>query len=71
MLGSSREVIEESKTLEQISTEIDDGIGEMASGAAQIDTAVNRVNDISAENKKQIEMLMAEVGRFKVDRQRP
>ena len=66
MLGRSRDVIEESKILEQISTEIDDGIGEMASGAAQIDIAVNRVNDISFENKKQIELLMAEVGRFKV-----
>ncbi|MDR0629931.1 MAG: methyl-accepting chemotaxis protein [Treponema sp.] len=66
MLGSSREVIEESKTLEQISTEIGDGMQEMASGAAQIDTAVHRVNGISLENKKQIEQLIMEVSRFKV-----
>jgi methyl-accepting chemotaxis protein len=38
----------------------------MASGAEQIDTAVNRVNDISVENKKQIEQLIMEVSRFKV-----
>ena len=59
-------MIEESKTLEQISTEIGDGMQEMASGAAQIDTAVHRVNGISLENKKQIEQLIMEVSRFKV-----
>ena len=66
MLGSSREVIQESRTLERLTAEIGNGMTEMASGAAQIDTAVNRVNDISVENKKQIELLMSEVGRFKV-----
>jgi methyl-accepting chemotaxis protein len=38
----------------------------MASGAEQIDTAVHKVNDISIENKNQIEQLMTEVARFKV-----
>jgi methyl-accepting chemotaxis protein len=67
MLGGSHEVIQESKTLERLATEIGDGMQEMASGAEQIDTAVNRVNDISIENKKQIAILMSEVARFKVD----
>jgi methyl-accepting chemotaxis protein len=66
MLGNSRKVIQESKMLERITEEIGSGMEEMASGAEQIDTAVNRVNDISVENKKQIEQLMAEVSRFKV-----
>jgi methyl-accepting chemotaxis protein len=44
-----------------------DGMQEMASGAEQIDKAVNRVNDISVENKQQIERLMTEVARFKVE----
>ncbi|MDR0629930.1 MAG: methyl-accepting chemotaxis protein [Treponema sp.] len=66
MLGDSREVIQESKALERMTAEIGNGIQEMASGAEQIDTAVNRVNDISVENKKQIEQLMNEVSRFKV-----
>jgi hypothetical protein len=39
---------------------------EMASRAEQIDKAVNRVNDISLENQKQIEAFMGEVSRFKV-----
>jgi methyl-accepting chemotaxis protein len=66
MLGDSREVIQESKALERMTAEIGNGIAEMASGAEQIDTAVNRVNDISVENKKQIELLIMEVSRFKV-----
>ncbi|MDR1399152.1 MAG: methyl-accepting chemotaxis protein [Treponema sp.] len=66
MLGGSREVIQESRTLESFTSEIGNGIQEMASGAEQIDTAVNRVNDISVENKKQIEQLITEVSRFKV-----
>ncbi|MDR0584753.1 MAG: methyl-accepting chemotaxis protein [Treponema sp.] len=66
MLGNSREVIQESKALERMTAEIGNGIQEMASGAEQIDTAVDRVNDISVENKKQIEQLIMEVSRFKV-----
>ncbi|MDR2537175.1 MAG: methyl-accepting chemotaxis protein [Treponema sp.] len=67
MLGGSGKVIQEGDTLEQITEEIENGVREMASGAEQIDTAVNRVNDISAENKKQIEQLMGEVSRFKIE----
>jgi methyl-accepting chemotaxis protein len=66
MLGGSREVIEESKVLERITSEIGNGMQEMASGAEQIDTAVSQVNNISGENKKQIERLILEVSRFKV-----
>ncbi|MDR2447459.1 MAG: methyl-accepting chemotaxis protein, partial [Treponema sp.] len=67
MLGGSHKVIQESKSLEGITAEIGDGMQEMASGAEQIDTAVHKVNDISIENKKQIERLMTEVSRFKVE----
>jgi methyl-accepting chemotaxis protein len=66
MLEGSREVIQESKALERITEEIGSGMQEMASGSQQIDTAVHRVNDISVENKRQIERLMVEVSRFKV-----
>jgi methyl-accepting chemotaxis protein len=66
MLEGSHKVIEESKSLEGITAEIGDGMQEMASGAEQIDTAVHRVNDISIENKNQIEQLMTEVSRFKI-----
>jgi methyl-accepting chemotaxis protein len=67
MGGRSREVIEESKALEIITKEISGGMQKMAAGAEQISRAVNRVDDISAENKKQIEVLMGEVSRFRVE----
>ena len=59
--------LRESKALDQLTAEIGDGMLDMASGAEQIDIAVNRVNDISVKNKKQLELLMSEVSRFKVD----
>jgi methyl-accepting chemotaxis protein len=67
MLEGSQAVIQESKVLERITEEIGNGMRELTSGAHQIDSAVNRVNDISVENKKQIEQLMIEVSRFTVD----
>ena len=39
----------------------------MASGADQINVAVNRVNVISEENKESIDMLVREVSKFKVE----
>jgi methyl-accepting chemotaxis protein len=67
MEGRSREVIRESKELESITEEIQRGMGQMAAGAEQISGAVNQVNDISEENKKEIETLIGEVARFKVE----
>jgi methyl-accepting chemotaxis protein len=67
MIGGSHEVIKESTMLERIMEEIGNEVQEIVSGAEQIDSAVHKVNDISIENKKQIELLMAEVDRFKVD----
>jgi methyl-accepting chemotaxis protein len=67
MLEGSREVIQASKVLERLTAEIGNGMAEMANGAEQIDSAVNRVNEISVENKEQLEQLMTEVSRFKVD----
>jgi methyl-accepting chemotaxis protein len=66
MLEGSREVIRESKNLEKATVEITAGIQEMATGANQINTAVNRVNDVSADNKRGIEILVQEVSKFKV-----
>jgi methyl-accepting chemotaxis protein len=64
--GRNREVMKESRVLEQITGEIGGGMREMASGAEQISSAVNRVLEISVENKEQIEALIREVSRFKV-----
>jgi methyl-accepting chemotaxis protein len=67
MLVGAREVIEESNNLEKVTQEITMGMNEMASGADQINVAVNQVNEISSRNREGIAILMKEVSRFKVD----
>jgi methyl-accepting chemotaxis protein len=67
MLEGSREIINESQNLARVTQELENGMGEMATGAEQINTAVSRVNEISVVNKSNIEMLVSEVGKFKVE----
>ncbi|MDR1220839.1 MAG: methyl-accepting chemotaxis protein [Treponema sp.] len=67
MEGKSRKVITESRELEMIAKEINGDMREMSSEADQIRQAVKLVDDISVNNKKQIETLMSEVSRFKVE----
>ncbi|MDR2480366.1 MAG: methyl-accepting chemotaxis protein, partial [Treponema sp.] len=67
MLQGSKEVIAESKNLELVSQEITGGMNEMASGAEQINVAVNRVNELSGQNRDNIDVLVREVSRFKVE----
>jgi methyl-accepting chemotaxis protein len=67
MLEGSREVITEGKNLEMVTQEITNGMNEMAIGAEQINVAVTRVNEISGSNKESIDVLVKEVGRFKVE----
>jgi methyl-accepting chemotaxis protein len=67
MLEGSREIIGEGKNLEMATQEITSGMNEMAIGADQINIAVNRVNEISAQNKENIDILVKEVSRFKVE----
>lgn len=45
---------------------ITDSMNEMASGAVQINHAVQKVNDITQKNKQSIESLAAEVKKFKI-----
>ena len=67
MLTGSREIIQESKNLEKVTEEITGGMNEMATGANQINVAVNRVNDLSSNNHKKIDLLLEEVSRFKIE----
>lgn len=67
IVDGSHKVINDSKTLEQITEEINQGMQEMATGAEQINVAVHKVNDISTENKRQIKVLMDEVSHFKIE----
>jgi methyl-accepting chemotaxis protein len=67
MLEGSKEVITEGKNLEMATQEITNGMNEMATGADQINVAVHRVNEISGQNKENINVLVREVSRFKVE----
>jgi methyl-accepting chemotaxis protein len=67
MLEGSKEVIQESKNLERVTQEITSGMNEMATGADQINTAVNRVNELTGHNRENIDILVREVSRFKVE----
>jgi methyl-accepting chemotaxis protein len=67
MLLLSREVIEASRILEALTSEISSGMGEMAVGAEHIHTAVTQVNETSGQNKAQIDELIREVDKFKVE----
>ncbi|MDR0312943.1 MAG: methyl-accepting chemotaxis protein [Treponema sp.] len=67
MLQGANEVIQESHNLEKVTQEITGGMNEMASGADQINVAVNRVNEISGQNREGIKHLMTEVSRFKTE----
>jgi methyl-accepting chemotaxis protein len=67
MLEGSKEVITEGKNLEMTTQEITNGMNEMATGADQINIAVNQVNEISGQNKENIDILVKEVSRFKVE----
>jgi methyl-accepting chemotaxis protein len=67
MLEGSKEVIHESKNLGAVTQEITNGINEMACGTDQINVAISRINTISGENKENIERLVQEVSRFKIE----
>jgi methyl-accepting chemotaxis protein len=67
MRQGSVEVIRESRSLGQVTEEVSGGMNEMATGADQINIAVTRVNEISGINKENIDILVTEVGKFKVD----
>ncbi|MDR3247547.1 MAG: methyl-accepting chemotaxis protein, partial [Treponema sp.] len=67
MTEESNMVIRQSKDLEKTAFEVANGMDEMATGAEQINTAVIRVNEISEENRGDIDVLAEELARFKVE----
>ncbi|MDR2403097.1 MAG: methyl-accepting chemotaxis protein [Spirochaetaceae bacterium] len=67
MLEGSKEVIQESKNLELVTQEITNGMNEMATGADQINIAVNQINTVSGDNKENINILVREVSKFKIE----
>jgi len=71
MLSGSQGAMNESQTfnrnLEMMSQEITGGMNEMATGADQINIAVNQVNEMTQKNRDAIDDLLKEVSRFKVE----
>ncbi|MDR2150595.1 MAG: methyl-accepting chemotaxis protein [Spirochaetaceae bacterium] len=67
MQVGSKQVIQESHNLSIVTDEITNSMHEMASGADQINSAINKVNTISSQNKESIDVLVREVSRFKVE----
>ena len=67
MLEGSKEIIDESKNLQIVTQDITGSMNEIAAGAEHIKSAVNRVNELSRQNRENIDLLVAELMRFTVD----
>ena len=66
MLKGGEGVAEEMRKLDDLTRVITESMNEMASGAVQINNAVQEVNEITQKNKRSIESLSNEVNKFKV-----
>ncbi|MDR2095535.1 MAG: methyl-accepting chemotaxis protein [Treponema sp.] len=67
MLEGSKEVIQEGRNLDMVTQEITNGMNEMATGVDQINVAINRVNNLSSKNKNNIDVLVQEISKFKIE----
>jgi methyl-accepting chemotaxis protein len=67
ILEESRQVSRKSKDQELATIEIAGGMNEMAAGVDQINVAGHLVNEISGQNKENIDVLVKEVSNFKVE----
>ena len=65
MLKGGESVAEEMRTLDDLTRIITESMNEMAAGAVQINNAVQEVNELTQKNKRSIENLAEEVGKFK------
>ncbi|QSH91717.1 methyl-accepting chemotaxis protein [Treponema medium] len=66
MLKGGESVAQEMCKLDDLARIITDSMNEMATGAVQINNAVQEVNEITQKNKHSIENLAKEVSKFKV-----
>ncbi|MDR3139423.1 MAG: methyl-accepting chemotaxis protein [Treponema sp.] len=65
MRSRSGDVVEESRNLERLTQEISLNMNGMSDRANQISAAVQRVDDLSGENKRHIDVLAGEIQKFK------
>jgi methyl-accepting chemotaxis protein len=66
MRERSSDVIDESRNLELLTKEISENMNGMSDRADQISAAVRRVDDLSGENKRHIDVLAGEIDKFKI-----
>jgi len=66
MLKGGEGVAEEMQKLDGLTRVITESMNEMASGAVQISNAVQEVTEITQKNKRSIQNLAEEVGKFKI-----
>ncbi len=66
MLRGGEQVAEEMRKLDDLTRIITDSMNEMASGAFQINSSVQEVNELTQQNKASIKNLSEEVNKFKV-----
>jgi len=67
MLKGGESVTAEMHKLDELTRIITESMNEMVSGAVQINNAVQEVNEITQKNKRSIDNLALEVGKFKVN----
>jgi methyl-accepting chemotaxis protein len=65
MRTRSGDVIEESRNLEQLTKEISLNVNSMSGRTDRISAVVQRVDDLSGENKRHIDVLAGEIDKFK------
>ena len=67
MLKGGESVAQEMRKLNDLTRVITNSMNEMATGAVQINNAVQEVSEITQKNKRSIENLVAEVSKFKTN----
>ena len=68
MLRGSEEVIKESRVLEKAAQEINEDMNAIASGADHINITVQQINEISDQNKENINILVGEVSGLEAEK---
>ncbi|MDR2477299.1 MAG: bacteriohemerythrin [Treponema sp.] len=64
--SGSREIIDEGKNLEALTGEVTGAINEIVSGIDDITGTISRTSEISRQNKRDIDVLLREISKFKV-----
>ena len=67
MLKGGEGVASEMRKLDEMTRMIRDSMNEMAAATVQISTAVQEASAVSQKNKRSVDTLVYEVGKFKID----